>query len=161
MIFSENRYLLFGIMRSAFQRFGRHDLDAEAAEADVGALAGCEQADRGNAEVFENLRAEADLAPLPRTGGFGAGVALVRNFRYRHAGGAVAQIDDDAAAGRLELRERGADRLGAAEHVADHIGAMQPRQHALAVADLAIDEGHVVHAVEWGDIGVAVERADF
>src|SRR5450756_1621286 len=74
---------------------------------------------------------------------------------------AVAQIDDDAAAGRLEARERGADRLGAAEHIADHVGAMQPRQHALAVANLAIDEGHVVHAVEWGDIGVAVERADF
>ena len=32
--------------RSALQRFGRHDLDAEAAEADVSELAGCEQADR-------------------------------------------------------------------------------------------------------------------
>ena len=37
---------------------------------------------------------------------------------------------------------------------------MQPRQHVLAVADLAVDEGHVMHAVERRDIGVALERAD-
>ena len=41
------------------------DLDAEAAETHVSALAGGEQADRGDAEVLEDLRAEPDLAPLP------------------------------------------------------------------------------------------------
>src|SRR5450756_3121186 len=119
MIFSENRYPLFGIMRLAFQRFGPHDLDAEAAEADISALAGGEQPDRGNTDVLEDLRAQADLAPLPRARGVGAGVALMRDFRHRHAGGAVTQIDDDAAAGGLETRQRRVDRLGAAEHIAD------------------------------------------
>ena len=53
------------------------------------------------------------------------------------------------------------DRLGAAEYVADHVGAVQPRRHVPAVADVAIDEGHVVDAVERRDIGIALERPDF
>src|SRR5581483_1142666 len=61
---------------SAVERLGRHDLDAEAAEADIGALRGGEQADRGDVEVAQDLRAEADLAPLPRARGFRAGVAV-------------------------------------------------------------------------------------
>src|SRR5689334_9439574 len=83
---------------SAFERLGRRDLDAEAAEADIRALAGGEQPDRGDAEVFQDLGAEADLAPLPRARRLGPGRRLLRDFGHRHAGGAVAQIDDDAAA---------------------------------------------------------------
>ena len=97
---------------------------------------------------------------MPRARDVGAGVALMRDFRHRHAGGAVTQIDDDAAAGGLETRQRRVDRLGAAEHIADDVGAVQSRQYALAVADLAIDEGHVMHAVERRHIGIAVERPD-
>jgi len=123
----------------AFQRLGGDDLDAEAADADIGALAGGQQADRGNAEVAQDLRAEADLTPLPRARGLRAGVA-VRNLGHRHTGGAVSQIDDDAAAFRLEARERRADGLGAAEHIADHIGAMQARRHVLSIAEVAIDK---------------------
>jgi hypothetical protein len=52
------------------------------------------------------------------------------------------------------------DRLGAAEHVADHVGAVQPRRHALAVADVAVNERHVMHAIERRHIGVAAERTD-
>ena len=105
---------------------------------------------------FRICAPSADLAPLLRARSVGAGIALVRDGRDRHAGGAVAQIDDDAAAFRLEARQRGADRLGAAEHVADHVGAMQPRRHVLAVADVAIDEGHVMHVVERRDVGIAL-----
>src|SRR5262249_23595877 len=40
-------------------RLGRHDLDAEAGEADVAVLGRGEEPDRRDAEVFEDLRAEA------------------------------------------------------------------------------------------------------
>src|SRR5512139_2433596 len=93
----------------AVYRFGRRDLDTEAAETNVCALARREQADRGDAQVLQNLRAQADLAPLPRARSLGAAVAFVRDFRHRHAGGAVAQINDDAAAFRLKALQRGAD----------------------------------------------------
>ena len=43
------------------------------------------------------------------------------------------------------------DRLAVAEHVAHHVGAMQAREDVLAVADLAVDESHVVHGVGRGD----------
>src|SRR6185312_1599495 len=115
-----------GRRTSAVQLLRAGDLDAEAAQAHVGSLRGGEQFDRGDAEVLQDLRTEADLAPLPRARGFRACVA-VRDFRDRHAGGAVAQIDDDALTGRLEMFERRLDRLRAAEHVSDHVGAMQTR----------------------------------
>ena len=37
---------------------------------------------------------------------------------------------------------------------------MQSREHVAARADPAVDECHVMHLVERGDIGVALERAD-
>ena len=52
------------------------------------------------------------------------------------------------------------DRLGAAKHVGDDVGAMQPRQHVPAVADAAMDEGHVVDRIERRQEGVAGQRAD-
>ncbi len=60
----------------------------------------------------------------------------------------------------LETVERGMDRLGAAEHVLEDIGAMQPGRHVGAVADIAVDEGVVMHLVERRHIGIAGEFAD-
>ena len=37
---------------------------------------------------------------------------------------------------------------------------MQPGPHIAPVADLAVDEGVVVHLVEWGDVDIAGERPD-
>ena len=65
-----------------------------------------------------------------------------------------------AAALLLETLQRRMHRIGAAEHVADDVGAMQPRQHVLAVADLAVDDGHVMDRVERRHIGIAGQRAD-
>ena len=78
----------------------------------------------------------------------------------RHAGGAVAQEHQHATALLLEALERGMHRVGAAEHVADDVGAMQPRRHVLAVADAAVHEGHVLDGVERRDVGVTGQRAD-
>src|SRR5579862_3913000 len=51
------------------ERLACGDLDAEAREADVMVLGRSQQANRGNAEVPEDLRAEADFAPLALTCG--------------------------------------------------------------------------------------------
>src|ERR1700687_2486501 len=51
-------------------------------------------------------------------------------------------------------------RLAVAEYVAHHIGAMQPREDVLALADVAVDEGRMVHGVERGDESIAAELAD-
>ena len=61
---------------SALQRFGAHDFDTEAAKSNVSASARGEEANRGNAEVLENLRTEADFAPLSRAGRIGSRVAM-------------------------------------------------------------------------------------
>src|SRR5262249_32058945 len=44
---------------------GRHDLNPEAGEADIGELGGSQQPDRGDAQILGDLGAEPDLAPLP------------------------------------------------------------------------------------------------
>jgi hypothetical protein len=45
-------------------RFACGDLDAEAREAHIMVIGRGQQADRGNAEVFQDLRTEANFAPL-------------------------------------------------------------------------------------------------
>ena len=90
----------------------------------------------------------------------GRGVAGFRDRHDRHAGGAVAQQHQHAPALGLEAGQRAVDRLGAAEHVGNDVGAMQPRQHVLAVADSAVDEGHVIDRIERRQKGVAGQRAD-
>src|SRR5258708_1570203 len=126
--------------RSVIDRLSRHDLDAEAAKAHVSALAGSQQANGGNLEVFENLRAETDLTPLPRASGIGGRVIPVRNFRHGNACGAIAQKDNHAAPRRLEPRKSRMNWFCTPEYIADHISAMQARQDALAVADVTVDE---------------------
>src|SRR5262245_32393896 len=58
---------------SAIERLGSDDFDAEAGKADISPLARGEEADRGNAEVAQNLRAQSDFAPLPLARGGGGG----------------------------------------------------------------------------------------
>src|SRR5260370_6133731 len=133
--------------RRLFDRLGGFDLDPEAGESDISARAGGEEPDRGDAEVPQNLCAEADVFPLPAALQLRS-AALLRKRHCRHPRGAVAQVDEDTAPGMLEPAQRGMDRLGAAEHVFHYICAVQPGGHAAPVADLAIDEGVMVHLVE-------------
>src|SRR5262249_8008395 len=146
---------------SAFDRFGRHDFYAETTETDISSFARSQQPDRGYPEVFENLRTKSDFAPLSGTRGVGARVTFMRNFSDWYARSAIAQENDDPASGGLESRKRSVDRLRAAEHIANDVGPMQPGKHALSIADIAVDEGHVMHAVERRHVGIAIERADF
>src|SRR5262245_64630946 len=147
-------------LRSVFDRLGRYDLDVKAAKADVGSLAGSQQPDRRNPEILEDLRTEPDFPPLLRTCDIGTRVAFVRNFSDPHTCCAIAQEHDYPAPGCLETFERSVDRLCAAKHIADDVGPMLPRQDALAVSDIAVDEGHVMDAVERRHIGITLERAD-
>src|SRR5256885_12076382 len=52
---------------------------------------------------------------------------LLGNRGGRHARGTIAQINEDAAPRFLEAAESGLDRLGAAEHIFDDLGPVQPR----------------------------------
>jgi len=65
-----------------------------------------------------------------------------------HARRTVAQEHEHAAALLLEATQRRVHRVSPAEHVADDVGAVEPREHALAVADAAVHEGHVLDRVE-------------
>src|ERR1700737_913836 len=81
----------------AFKQFVGDDLDAEAGQSLVVVHRRCQMADRGDAEIAQDLRANADLAPLLVAVGFGG--CLLGQRCYRNAGGAVAQIHQHAAAG--------------------------------------------------------------
>src|ERR1700739_2464914 len=116
------------------ERLGRGDLDTKAREPDISARARRQDVDRRDSKVAQDLCPEPDFAPLDialvlRTGAF------LPDRRYRHARGALAQIDEDTSSGCLEVAQRGMDWLGAAEHIFKHVGSMEPRRHTLAVAD--------------------------
>src|SRR6266436_2426699 len=78
--------------RGFLQRFGRRDLDTEAGEADIAARPGGVEADRGDAQVAQDLGAEPDILPLPAPLHFGGGAVFGDRGGW-HARGAVAQID--------------------------------------------------------------------
>src|SRR5262249_56269006 len=65
--------------RPVIDALGRHDLDPEAREPDIGEPGRGQQADRGDAQILENLGAKPDLAPLPRARDLGAGRARLRD----------------------------------------------------------------------------------
>src|SRR5215213_2288921 len=134
-------------------------LDAEAGDTDIGGIRRYQQPDSGNAEILQNLCAKADLAPLLGTCAFRR-VFRPWNGGAGHPGAAVLQINDDAAAFFLDLGHRLAENLRAAQHVANHVAAMQSRQHRSAVADVAQDEGHVADLIEGRDIGKGAQLAD-
>src|SRR6478672_180526 len=112
--------------------------------------------DRCDAEIAEDLGADADLAPLPVAVGFGG--SLLRQRRNRNAGGAVAQIYQHAAAGLLEMLEHDLHALRPGESVPDDIRLVKARQHILAVANAVIDEGDMGDLIERRTIGVALQR---
>src|SRR2546429_4829676 len=94
--------------------------------------------DRGDAEIAQDLGADADLAPLPVAVGFGG--SLLRQRLNRNAGSAVAQVYQHAAAGFLEGFEHGLNALRPGEDILDDIRLVKARQHVLAVADAIVDE---------------------
>ena len=89
----------------------------------------CEIADRGDAEVPQDLRAEPDLAPLA--------LRAAASERRRPVGEASSsarrrcrRADRRGRRGPpREALQRRIDRLRAAEHVGDDVGAVQPHRH--------------------------------
>src|SRR6516165_1147298 len=57
-------------------------------------------------------------------------------------------------------RRRLMNEFGAAEHVGDDVGAMQPGEHVLAVADPAMNERHVMDLIERSHKSVTGQCAD-
>ncbi len=48
----------------------------------------------------------------------------------------------------------------AAEHVADDVGSVQPREHVFSVTNATMHKSHVLDGIEWRHEGVALQRAD-
>src|SRR2546430_10708214 len=94
--------------------------------------------DRGDAEIAQDLGADADLAPLPVAVGFGG--SLLRQRLNRNAGSAVAQVYQHAAAGFLEVFDHGLNALRPGEDILDDLRLVKARQHGLAVAATTVYE---------------------
>src|SRR6478609_5594546 len=145
--------------RSPSWRSSQVQVEPNDSKTNISSLARGEQPDGRNPEILENLRAQANFAPLTGACRICSSIA-VRNVSDWHAGRAVAQIDNYAAASRFEACKRGPDRFGTAENIANYVGTMQSRQYAIAIANRPIDKGHVVHAIKRGDVGVTPQRPD-
>src|ERR1700694_287480 len=87
----------------AVELFAGDDLDAEAGQSLVVVHRRRQVPDRGDAEIAQYLRADADFAPLPVAVGFRG--FLLRERVDGNAGGTVAQVDQYAAALLLEMLE--------------------------------------------------------
>src|SRR3954453_9828516 len=98
-------------------QFGRRDFDARTAKTDIGELGRGQQPDRGDAQILEDLGAEPDLAPLPRTRNLGTGRARLRDGMSGHTRGTVAEKHDDAAPLLFEALQGRVDRIGAAKDI--------------------------------------------
>src|SRR5258708_9119531 len=88
-----------------FKLFVADDLDAKTGQSLVVVHRRRQMADRGDAEIAQDLRADADLAPLPVAVGFRG--FLLRQRRDGTAGGAIAQIDQPAPPPLFDLLEHG------------------------------------------------------
>src|SRR6202790_543065 len=141
-----------------FKLFIGDDLDAEAGQSLVVVHRRGQIADRGDTEIAQDLRADADLAPLPVAIGFGG--FLFRQRRYRNAGRTVAQVNQYAATGILETFEHHLHALMASEDIPDDVRLVKPGQHVPAVADAVIDEGDMGDGIERRAIGIALQRPD-
>src|SRR5260370_13856444 len=84
-----------------FKLFVADDLDAKTGQSLVVVHRRRQMTDRGDAEIAQDLRADADFAPLPVAVGFGG--FLFGQGRYGDAGGAVAQIYQHTSAGLPEM----------------------------------------------------------
>ena len=76
------------------------------------------------------------------------------------ARGAFLEIDQHAALFALEYVEGAGERGAAAEDVLEHVLAVEPDRHVPAVADIAEDEGELLHRVEGRHVGMALGHAD-
>src|SRR5947207_13389351 len=111
-------------------------------------------------EIAQDLGAETDIAPdlLAQCGA--AGLLAAHFLSGRHAGGAFAQIDEDAAAFAPEDIIDRVEHMRTAEDIGDDILAMEPHRDVPAAADVAEDEGQMLDAVERRRIGEATRFAD-
>src|SRR5262245_5297414 len=105
---------------SAFKALVADDLDAETGQTLVVVHRRGEVSDRGDAEITQDLRTDADFAPLLVAVGF-RGLLFADGFDG-NAGSTVAQIDQHAAAGALEMVEHEPHALLPGEEVFHDVG---------------------------------------
>ncbi len=148
---------------SDIQLYRLLDLDAETRQAHIMAGAGGQETDRIEVEIAQDLRPQPDVAPglHPRLGR--AGRHIVRIFEQARGGnarGALAQIDEDAAAFFFKGLVDGVEGAPLAEDIVGQVLAVQAHRHALPIADLTENQRQMLHRIEGRRIGDAPRRAD-
>ena len=149
-------------------RFLPHNLDAEAFERHDSARVIGEQADGMQAQVREDLRADAVLvlhAPLAGFAAVGGGIAAVGGDARLAArppldaepGPGFVEVDQHARAFAGDGSQRIVDQPPAAagggvEHVAEHAARVHTHQHTLFAGHLAPHQRDVVPGVEMAGV---------
>src|SRR3954452_11136760 len=131
---------------SAFKPFVGDDLDPETGQALIVMDRRGEVPDRRHTEITQDLRTDANLAPLTVAIRF-RGMRLL-NRLDRNARSTIAQVDEHTTAGLFEVLQHRLDTLRACDQVLHDIRLVQPRQDVLAVADAVIDEGGMGDRIE-------------
>src|SRR5262245_66150181 len=117
------------------------------------AIARRQELDRPHPEIAQDLCPEADIAP-----GLLAPAGGARALRRGDARGALAKIDEHAAALPGEAVIDGLERLAAAEQVFEEILPVEPDRNVAAVADIAEDDRQMLHRIERRWVGDHLRR---
>ena len=150
------------------------DLEAVAGEADDLLRVVGQQADLPHAEIEEDLRAEAVLAQVGREAELEIGLHRVEALLLQLVGvdlrgeadaaPLLPHVEQDAAAGLLDLLQRGVELAAAiaaarAEDIAGQAFAVDAHEHRLAVGDVALHQREVVLLFMRRAVEQQVERA--
>src|SRR4051812_15473720 len=106
--------------------------------------------DRSDAEIAQDLRADADLAPLPIAVGLRG--FFFRQRRNRNAGSTITQIHQNTVTSPFEMFEHGLNALGTGKDICDDVGLVKASENIFAVADTVINEGDMRDGIEWRSI---------
>ena len=114
----------------------------------------CQEPDRRDAEIAQDLSAKADLAPLPRARLFRRG-NVARRKRHRNARRCHRAGNDHAAAVVFEPMQRCWIGRCLPNTSLMRLARCRRTEHILAVADASINAGKVIDRIERRPVGVA------
>ncbi len=152
---------IFALLLGRLENVGGGNSNPESFQADIVALACRQQPDGGDPKILENLGAQSYFQPFAFAG-LRFVVAFVPVFTracglgYADANGAFAQVDDNAAALFGDAIHDRIELTVLAEHIGADIFQMQAHRDIDAVADIAEDDGEVLHRVPGQGIGMAL-----
>src|SRR5690606_9336518 len=143
--------------------FSIDDLDAESFQTHEVALALGPKADRGNPQVLQDLRAQPDFPPFGLAlDGLGMAFAIrdpVPAIFVRDADRALAQIDEDSPSLLAHPLGDLLRQILHAENIRNHVFPVQAHRNVLTVADIAENDGEMLHRLPWQRVSKGGRRA--